>query len=440
MNIYRMLEPAATQFWGIELLDSATAYFGVLILLSVFFSGRKDKKWGQASALIICGILQIWLSIFPNDWFPLPKMILILANWSFVSIICFTGPIWKQALVIFLYWAIVFALRFTVFMSVSTVGTTILNWSSRMGLSMTDGYLLSMLVSWSIVLFVSFGSGYAVRHLGCRQGKNGVGGSYLLFIPLYTLVAAGALISNAIMIDRRLSLGVISLGGGLALISFILCIAIYKLEKNREAEAEKQKLQAEAAHNLETAKNYQESFNQQRRITHDFRNQLDTIQSLLESKEFERAADYVQHLQCTTQEIAPAIRTNHPIADAILNQKYQQAAQKGIGMLLSCNDLSAISLEDGDLVTLLGNILDNAIAASAQTKEKDIRVRLWQEQGVYQFVVRNSCLETPAARNPNEQFLHGFGTGLAYAVLDKYHYPYSANRSGTTYIFAAIIG
>lgn len=114
--------------------------------------------------------------------------------------------------------------------------------------------------------------------------------------------------------------------------------------------------------------------------------------------------------------IVPSIRTNHPMVDAVLNQKYQQAVQKGISILLYCNDLSGIPLEASDLVTLLGNLLDNAISASAQTEEKQIWMRLWQEQGVYQLVVRNSCPELPIEHEEQECIFHGFGTGLVSAV------------------------
>lgn len=421
---------------GIELLASATEYFCLLFLLFAFFPRRENKKWMQVGSLIICGISHIALSMFTNDWQILPRMALILLNCFFVSRICFDGTIWKRILIILLFWAV----AFTVDISVLTVCMSVMNWTAEMALSANAGYLLSMLASRSLLISFSFGCGYVARRQGHKGVRKGTKGIYLLIIPLYTIVGTGGLISNTILNGDELSSGIVALSGGLLVINVIVCIVINKLEQIHDSELEKQQLQAESMHNLKLAKNYQDSFNQQRKITHEFHNQLSTIHTLLAEKEYDWAASYVQHLQHITQETAPTIRTNHPIADAILNQKYQQAAQEGIGMLLYCNDLSAIPMEDGDLVTLLGNILDNAIAASAQAQEKRILVHLWQKQGIYEFVVRNSCPETSQVREPHEQMLHGFGTGLAYAVLDKYHYPYSAGRRGDMYIFSAILG
>lgn len=420
---------------GIDLLASATEYLCGLLVLVAFFPLQEKKKWIQICAMIFFGIIHIGLSMLPGDWL-LPKTALILINWVFASRVCFAGSVWKEILIILSFWAVAFAVDILVL----SVCTAIMNESAKQAISENASFLLSVLASRSILLSISFGCSYIVRRQNQKQAKTGAGWIYLLLIPLYTIMAIGGLISNAILDGGELSNGVIILSGGLLVINILLCTVVNRLEQIRESEAERQRLQTEAAHNLDLAKNYQDSFNEQRKITHEFQNQLAAVDDLLFRKEYDRAAGYVRHLRKTTHEIIPAIRTNHPIADAVLNQKYQQAVQKGVGMLLFCNDLSGIPMEDGDLVTLLGNILDNAVAASAQTQEKDVWVRLWQEQGAYQFTVRNCCLEKPAVRSPYEERYHGFGTGLATAVLDKYRYPYSATQEGTTYIFSTILG
>lgn len=421
---------------GIDLLASATEYLCGLLVLKAFFPQRERKKWMQASTLILFGIIHIGLSMLPNDWQLLPKTALILINWFFASRMCFTGGIWKEILIVLSFWAVVFAVDLLVL----SVCMAIINGSAKQAVSENASYLLSVLASRSILLSISFGCSYIVRRQNHRQTKTGGGWIFLLLIPLYTIMAIGGLISNVILDGGELSSGVIILCGGLLAINVLLCTVVNRLEQSRKSEQEKKQLQTEAAHNLDLAKSYQDSFSEQRKITHEFQNQLAAVDDLLSRKEYDRAASYVRHLRKTTHKSIPAIRTNHPIADAILNQKYQQAIQKGVGMLLYCNDLSGIPMEDGDLVTLLGNILDNAIAASAQTQEKDVWVRLWQEQGVYQFTVRNSCLEKPVARSFCEERYHGFGTGLATTVLDKYQYPYNAAQNDTTYVFSAILG
>lgn len=415
-----------------ESLASAVEYLCIFLVLLAFFS-PKERRWFTVGTTLLCGLFHIFLS--NSDMTLSMRMLLLLLNGLLVCEICFDGNTGKKILILFLFWAVAFAID----MSVLTVCTAIMDEPAQTAIAPNASYLFSMLSARSLLLTVSFGCGHIVHRQKRDQKGSGVIWLCLLLIPLYTIVATGALISNA-MEGGALSGGMVALSGGLLCINVVLCLVVNRLEQNRLAEEEKQKLQTEAAHNLQMAKTYQDSFNQQRKITHEFRNQLDSVGNLLAQKEYNRAADYVRHLQSASQELAPSVKTGHPMVDAVLNQKYQQATQKGISMLLYCNDLSAIPLEDGELVTLLGNLLDNAISASAQTDEKQIWMRLWQEQGVYQLIVRNSCPEAPIAYGEQERIFHGFGMGLVSAVLEKYDYPYYADRIGAQFVFSAILG
>lgn len=414
-----------------DLLASAVEFFCILIVLSAFFP-RRDHSWYALCTALLCGVFHVCLS---TSGFALTiRMPLVFLIGFFVSEVCFQGKRRKKFFVLLVFWAITYAID----ISVLTVCMTVQGSSAQAVVSQDSSYLFSMLSARSLHLSVSFGCGYIVR----RQKRKQEGSMMwlcLVVIPIYTIMGTGALISNA-MNGGALSGGIVVLSGGLLCINVLLCLAANKLEQVRHAEAEKRKLQEEASHNLQLAKTYQDSFAQQRKITHEFRNQLSAIGGLLAQQEYDRATDFVNHLQRKTQETVPLIHTNHPMVDAVLNQKYQMATQIGIGIQLYCNDLSAIPMEDGDLVTLLGNILDNAIVASAQTQEKQVWVHLWQEQNICQLVVRNSFSEASSDRGDRERMLHGFGTGLVAAVLDKYGYPYYSGQIGDKYVFSALLG
>lgn len=420
---------------GIELLASATEFLCGMLVLDAFFPRREDGKWLTWSAALLCGLVYICLSMFTNDWPLAFRTALILANWFLVCEICYLGNTWKRILIILLFWAVAFAID----ASVLIVQITLMNRSTQTSISQDASYLFCILVSRSLLLSVSFGCGYIVRHQERKQEGHSVIWLPLLLIPLYTIVGTGTLISNALE-GGMLSGGVIALSGGLLCINVLLCLVVNRLEQNRRAEEEKRNLQAEATHNLELAKTYQDSFHQQRKATHEFRNQLDAVGNLLAQGEYQRAFDYVRHLQGTVQETVPLIHANHPMVDAVLNQKHRQAAERGIGMLFYLNDLSGIPMEDADLVTLLGNVLDNAISASQQTQEKQIWVRLWLEQGVCQMVVRNSCPDYPVEYEEQERIIHGFGIGLVRSVLEKYGYPYFWEQIDGLYVFSAVLG
>ena len=419
----------------LDLLAAATEYLCGILIVSAFFPKREGKEKTRITAVILCGLIHILLSMFTNHWNMLPRMVLIILNYFAVCAICCCGNALKFILVILLYWASAFAVD----ISVLTVCMTVMDLTAQTVVAQDVSYLLGVISSRSLLLSIAFGCRHVIRRQNDRHRRSGVFLVCLILIPLYTITANGVMISNA-MNGSTLSMAVVAFSGGLLCINVLLCLVLNKLELHRIAEEEKRMLQSEVTYHVELANSYQESFRMQRKITHEFRNQLAAIDALLSQEEYKRASDYVHHLQNTTQEIVPLINTNHPMADAVLNQKYQQASEKGVGMLLYCNDLSGIPMEDGDLVTLLGNLLDNAISASAKAQEKSIRVRLWREGDIYQMIVRNSIPEVSENYPEQEQRLHGYGTELVTAVLEKYGYPYIAEQIGSQYVFSAILG
>jgi hypothetical protein len=56
------------------------------------------------------------------------------------------------------------------------------------------------------------------------------------------------------------------------------------------------------------------------------------------------------------------------------------------------------------------------------------------------MIVRNSIPEVSENYSEQEQRLHGYGTELVTAVLEKYGYPYVAEKIGSQYVFSAILG
>ena len=56
-----------------------------------------------------------------------------------------------------------------------------------------------------------------------------------------------------------------------------------------------------------------------------------------------------------------AVNTNHPVVNAVLNQKFHAAREQGISMIFRVGDMSGMRLDGEEIVILLSNLLDNAI-------------------------------------------------------------------------------
>lgn len=117
-----------------------------------------------------------------------------------------------------------------------------------------------------------------------------------------------------------------------------------------------------------------EEHRKQTSLRHDLKNHLLVLRRLTQQKEFDRIDEY---LKAMCQESFPAIENIHTgnmTADAILAVKEQTARTQNLSFTCELNLTEELSLEDYDLCIILGNLLDNAIHATAQVPEPEDRL------------------------------------------------------------------
>ena len=108
----------------------------------------------------------------------------------------------------------------------------------------------------------------------------------------------------------------------------------------------------------------EEIYERQRRKMYDYKNQLSTIQTLIKNGHTNEVLSFTQKLTESIAVEMSAINTNHPVVNAVLNQKYRSMQEKHIAVILKVGDLQEICLEEEEIVILLSNLLDNAIRES----------------------------------------------------------------------------
>ncbi|MDE5825346.1 MAG: ATP-binding protein, partial [Lachnospiraceae bacterium] len=145
------------------------------------------------------------------------------------------------------------------------------------------------------------------------------------------------------------------------------------------------------------------------------------------------------------------INTNHTVVNIILNQKYQAARDKNITMTFVINDLSGLTMPEEDLVTLLTNLLDNAIEACEKIDEKNtaidktIQFKMVVEESQLILSVRNPVNEPVQIKNnmvvtsKKDSIYHGIGLSNIDTVVKKYHGTSVLKCKDGWFSFAAIL-
>ena len=191
------------------------------------------------------------------------------------------------------------------------------------------------------------------------------------------------------------------------------------MEQNANFREEAISLQAKSKAQQESIEALSAAYAQQRKLTHDFRAHLSTLDGMLmqQNRDINTIQTYIHSLQSKQTERILLVNTHHAALDALLNQKALVAKNRKIDIQFSVNDLSPIKIDMVDLTVVISNTLDNAIEACEKLPETDrqIYVQALLEEDELFYAVRNKSSpvnmianQLPASTKDNPSF-HGYG-------------------------------
>ncbi|MET7531937.1 sensor histidine kinase [Streptomyces goshikiensis] len=145
---------------------------------------------------------------------------------------------------------------------------------------------------------------------------------------------------------------------------------------------------------------------------HEHANRLHTVLGLLELGLHEEAAEFVTEVVGVHRSTAEQVteKVHDPLLAALLVGKTTVAAERGVPLRLADSTLLPDRLIDpGGLVTIVGNLVDNALDAAAGSAAPLVVVDLHAEGRTAVLRVRDSGPGVPAARR-EEIFTEGWST------------------------------
>ena len=269
-----------------------------------------------------------------------------------------------------------------------------------------------------------------------------------LFFPIFTIIIMVAMFSVFGYVETTEQvylLFIIAFGmAGMNIVEFYLINDIIE----REIKLHENKIfEIQVKNQTEMYQSISENFDSQKRKTHEYKNQIVCIESLLGNKKYPELEKYVKEIYGYLDKELDAIDTNNVIVNAILNTKYQEAEEKGIVFVFRINDLSQIRMKDEDVVTILSNLLNNAIEACEKCDDKKIiKLKFVIEDGMVIIAVKNTfshpiCYENGEIKSSkiSRTEEHGIGIKNIIKVIEKYNGSYIIKDSKKEFYFSIII-
>lgn len=147
--------------------------------------------------------------------------------------------------------------------------------------------------------------------------------------------------------------------------------------------------------------------------THEFANQLHTISGLLQLEEYDEVLRFVDGVRQNRTQLYDEVttRVEDTTVAALLIAKASLAAERGVSLELDPGSRVQRVDEDlsRDLTTVVGNLVDNALDAVANTRDGRVLVCLTEDDGQVEVIVRDSG-QGVAVDNVDRVFTQGYTT------------------------------
>lgn len=396
-----------------------------LVFLHFFWSAflQPKKPLKQRIAVMTLGWIAccIFICLIPDKF---PQMLFTMSIIFAVSLYLNNGA-WYQHIIFVVLGYMINGIMDTM---------TIYGMSALMGISYAEFVWMKLFYVATVSLSKSFTLliGWTLQRIRKSVSNHTIHRSWLLLSLLFPVVSFAmlAVVFVGFQGASDLSMGAVIFSLFLAAANAAIIYLIGVMEKNSRQLQENVLLHQQMEMLTDSMIALERSYRNQRKATHEFRNQLQTIRNLLENEKIADAKAYVGQLQETQTTRIFAVNSHHPIIDAVLNNKYQTAKAHEIDFQIQVNDLSQISIGTDELVVLLSNLLDNAIEACCRMPDhRIIQCTILLEDTLFLSVRNTSNPVTiigdtvPTSKAPKEE--HGFGLSRIQQILKQLQAEYA---------------
>lgn len=220
----------------------------------------------------------------------------------------------------------------------------------------------------------------------------------------------------------------LSLASGCLFISSILLFVTYSHQVKKDSEAMQVKTELTR---LQTEQSYYQILEQQNQqlmmYAHDAKKHLAAIQDLNEDS---RIGNYVTALSQQLADYSRNCHSGNKLLDVMIHKYTVDCEMRGVQFEYDVKVCNLSQLEDIDLVAILGNLMDNAVAAAEFSAEKKVSLNTVHRNSYSVIVLSNSC-DTPPKQSGSRLIstktdagFHGYGLKSAASAIGKYQGDY----------------
>lgn len=207
-------------------------------------------------------------------------------------------------------------------------------------------------------------------------------------------------------------------------ITMFLELSIYK--QRNEVEMENTLLREQFVYQSEMIGETKRQYHALQKTKHDFNNIISVIQYLNNDNKNREIDAFIRTYFDTQDKLVEIIHTGNSYFDAIINAKASQAAKSSIQVLISSTAIQINSENNMELCNLIGNLFENAISASKESKKKTIYLDIRNNSNGLSICMKNTIDDSVLEKNPQlvtnkkDQINHGYGIQIIKEIVKRH--------------------
>ena len=194
----------------------------------------------------------------------------------------------------------------------------------------------------------------------------------------------------------------------------------------------------------------QESVEQAKSMRHDIKLHLSTVKGYSSKIKADEITDYVSSLLGDIGESEIYSDTGNIAFDSIINFKLKNAVDEDIKLDIKVLVPPALNIEVADVVTILGNLLDNALNAVEKAEDKRIKLNVKATKGNIFIAIENTfdgkvkyangkdgITKVIVTRKDNSK--HGYGLSNIRKSIEKYNGHIDVSHEGNVFSVGVLL-
>lgn len=235
-------------------------------------------------------------------------------------------------------------------------------------------------------------------------------------ILLIILVALGKLKADSVVLAIALGLLIINF-----VVMYLYNMLLKAFARKYENEILEQRMQ-EYQNQLSIIKESEERVSS---LRHDLKHHLYELSLMAEHNQVSDIMEYLDSMKVFLQNPDEIITTGNQEMDSLLNY-WLAKAKRSLHQVIVNVKIPETLQNTFDINTILGNLLENAIEAAAQTEEQKLEVSVGYDKGILTIQIENSCQGELQKQNGSyittkrDKKNHGIGLKSVKRIIDKY--------------------